>query len=106
MTRKEFFQHITDGTITDEVIKYAATELARFNAQEAQNDAANAQFYADILELVDKAGAITAPLVRDMFGISVQKATGLLIKLVNKNELVATNVIMNRRVLKQYSRIE
>ena len=104
MTRQEFFKAVSENDITPEVIEYALTEATKFEKQNAERIAEDATLHANIMELVAENNGIKAREVSEaLSGVSIQKASSALRTLVNMGELVSSDEIEGRRVVKFYT---
>ena len=107
MTRQEFFKAVSENDITPEVIEYALTEATKFEKQNAKKIAEDATLHANIMELVAENNGIKAREVSEaLSGVSIQKASSALRTLVNMGELVSSDEIEGRRVVKFYTLAE
>lgn len=102
MTQKEFLMKVIETTVDEEIKTYAETALEKMAARlEARKDKltpnqiANAEIKAEILKVFTVDGAspmYTAAAVGQMFEISTQKASSLLLQLEEAGELTSTVV--------------
>ena len=84
MTRREMFEAIVNGNITDEVVTMAQNEIVKMDERNAKrknrpskNALANEPIKAHILEVLTDAPMVASE-VAEKVGISTQKASALL----------------------------
>ena len=106
MTKREFYENIINGTVTDEVIATAKDFLAKMDAAQAsRSSSANAKraeinkpILAGMLAFFeDNDGIHTAAEVSTALEISVQKASALLRQMVASGLLTVEDVNVPKR---------
>lgn len=103
MTNREFYTAVANGNITEEVIAHASTAITKLDAAlEKRKNAPNKKDAenAPILEAITNAlttEPVVAADIAAMVGISVQKASSLLRKLVASGVATVTEVKVPKR---------
>lgn len=101
MTKREFYNNIINNTINDDVITMAKELLEKMDAEltrsasssNAKRDAENAPIIAEIEKFFENSNTMhTASEVSAALGISVQKASSLLRKMVSIGTLIAEEI--------------
>ena len=110
MTQRDFLTIIKSGTITDEIIKYATTELDRLDERDekrenyrASSQKKNDEIKKAILDYFVRDTPMTGREVAEKVGISSQKANALLRQLVDDNRLAVALVVTGKRFINSYS---
>lgn len=98
MTKREFYNAIANGQMTDELMDYATEQIARMDSanEKRKNTLSKKQEENEAVkaEMVKHLGTepMTATTVGELMGISTQKASALLRQLVNDGKATATEV--------------
>ena len=98
MTKREFYNAIANGQMTDELMDYATEQIARMDSanekrkntlskKQEENEAVKAEMLKHL-----NTEPMTATTVGELMGISTQKASALLRQLVNDSKATATEV--------------
>lgn len=106
MTKREFYENIINGAITDEVITTARAYLEKMDAAQASRSSSATAKRAEInrpilegmlafFESID--GVHTAAEVSTALGISVQKASALLRQMVASGLLTVEEISVPKR---------
>lgn len=98
MTKREFYEAIANGEMTEEIQQFAIEQIARMDeAKEKRKNTLskkqreNETIKTEILGHLD-AEAKTATTIGELVGISTQKASALLRQLVNDNKAIAIEI--------------
>lgn len=110
MTEREFMNKVIASNATEELVEYAKAHIAKLDARNEKKKAtptkaqvANAELKGQIVELL-KEGAKTASQVGAELNVSTQKASALLVQLVNDNVAVSSEVkVKGKGSVKSYS---
>lgn len=110
MTEREFMKKVIASNANEELVEYAKNAIAKLDARNEKKKAtptkaqiANAEIKEQIIELLKK-GAKTASQVGAKLAISTQKASGLLVQLVNDEIVVSEDVkVKGKGTVKSYS---
>lgn len=98
MTKREFYNAIANGQMTDELMDYATEQIARMDSanEKRKNTLSKKQEENEAVkaEMVKHLGTepMTATTVGELMGISTQKASALLRQLVNDGKATVTEV--------------
>ena len=98
MTKREFYNAIANGQMTDELMDYAIEQIARMDSanEKRKNTLSKKQEVNEVVkaEMLKHLGTepMTATTVSELMGISTQKASALLRQLVNDGKATATEV--------------
>ena len=98
MTKREFYNAIANGQMTDELMDYATEQIARMDSanEKRKNTLSKKQEENEAVkaEMLKHLGTepMTATTVGELMGISTQKASALLRQLVNDGKATATEV--------------
>lgn len=108
MTNREFFTAITNGTITEEVIAHATAALEKLNIErkptekELAKQAADAVIREQIFALLTS-DPQTAAAIGAAVGVSTNKASAELRKLVAEGRVTKTDIKVGGKPCKGYS---
>ena len=110
MTERDFMNKVISSNASEELVEYAKAYIAKLDARNEKKKAtptkaqvANAEIKKQIVELL-KDGAKTASQVGETLSVSTQKASALLVQLVNEGTLVSTEVkVKGKGSVKSYS---
>lgn len=110
MTEREFLNKVMSSKVEEELINYAKAQIAKMDARNEKKKAtptkaqvANAEIKKEIVELL-KDGAKTASQVGELLAISTQKASALLVQLVNEEIVVSCEIkVKGKGSVKSYS---
>lgn len=108
MTNREFFTAITNGTITEDVVAHAQAALEKLNVErkptekELAKQAADAEIREQIFALLTNE-AQTAAAIGATVGVSTNKASAELRKLVTDGRVIKTDIKANGKPCKGYS---
>lgn len=98
MTKREFYNAIANGQITDELMNFAIEQIARMDSANgkrkntlSKKQEENEVVKTEILTRLDTEPK-TATTIGELMGISTQKASALLRQLVNDGKATATEV--------------
>ena len=98
MTKREFYNAIANGQMTDEIMEFATEQIARMDSANekrkntlSKKQEENKAVKAEMLKHLDTE-PMTATTVGELMGISTQKASALLRQLVNDGKATATEV--------------
>lgn len=98
MTKREFYNAIANGQITDELMNFATEQIARMDSANekrkntlSKKQEENEAIKTEILTRLDTEPK-TATTIGELMGISTQKASALLRQLVNDGKATATEV--------------
>ena len=100
MTKREFYAAIVNGTVSEDIVSFAAQEIAKMDAandkrrntvtkKQLENEGVKTEILAHL-----GAEAKTATVVGEEMEISTQKASALLRQLVNEGKATATEVVV------------
>ena len=98
MTKREFYAAIVNGTVSEDIVSFAAQEIAKMDAanDKRRNTVTKKQLENEGVktEILAHLGteAKTATVVGEEMEISTQKASALLRQLVNEGKATATEV--------------
>lgn len=98
MTKREFYNAIANGQMTDELMDYATEQITRMDSanEKRKNTLSKKQEENEAVkvEMLKHLGTepMTATTVGELMGISTQKASALLRQLVNDSKATATEV--------------
>ena len=98
MTKRDFFNAIANGQITDELKEFATEQIARMDSanEKRKNTLSKKQEENEAVkaEIVKHLGTepMTATTIGELMEISTQKASALLRQLVNDGKATATEV--------------
>ena len=98
MTKREFYNAIANGQITDELMNFTTEQIARMDSANekrkntlSKKQEENEVVKTEILTRLDTEPK-TATTIGELMGISTQKASALLRQLVNDGKATATEV--------------
>ena len=107
MTKREMFEAIVNGNITEEVKVMAQSEIEKMDARNAKRSSQpstkqkeNEPIKAEILTHIGD--GTTAKAIGEAMGISTQKASALCRQLVESGKLTATEEKVEKRKVKVY----
>lgn len=107
MTKREMFEAIVNGNITEEVKAMAQSEIEKMDARNAKRSSQpskrsieNEPIKAEILTHIGD--GMTAKAIGEKVGISTQKASALCRQLVESGKLTATEEKVEKRKVKVY----
>ena len=99
MTRREMFEAIVNGNITEEVVEMAKSEIVKMNERNAKRAStpsktavANEPIKASILEFLADREAHLAKEVGEALGITTSKASALCGQLVKEEKVTASEI--------------
>lgn len=98
MTKREFYNAIANGQITDELMNFATEQIARMDSanEKRKNTLSKKQEENEVVktEILTHLGTEpkTATTIGELMEISTQKASALLRQLVNDGKATATEV--------------
>lgn len=110
MTEREFMNKVIASNANEELVEYAKAHIAKLDARNEKKkttptkaQVANAELKGRIVELL-KEGAKTASQVGAELNVSTQKASALLVQLVNEEAVVSSEVkVKGKGSVKSYS---
>lgn len=110
LTMRDFYNAVINGNVTDEVIAYAKDGIAKLDAKNEKRkntptkaQEANAELKGKILEVLAN-GAKVASEIGVALSVSTQKASALLLQLVNDGKVVSADVkVKGKGSVKSYS---
>lgn len=98
MTKRDFYNAIANGQITDELMNFATEQIARMDSANekrkntlSKKQEENEAVKVEILTHLDTEPK-TATTIGELMGISTQKASALLRQLVNDGKATVTEV--------------
>lgn len=107
MTRREFFEAIVNGTITEEIVAMAQNEIEKMNERNAKRSSKpnkkqieNETIKIEILNCIGD--GVTAKSIGEKMDISTQKASALCRQMVEDGRLTATEEKVDKRKVKVY----
>lgn len=99
MIKREFFNAIINGEITDEVIAMAKEEIEKLDARNekrrntmTKEQTANEGVKAQIVEFIGDKKAVVASEIAQGVGVSTQKVSALCKQLVDEGKLTVADV--------------
>ena len=99
MIKREFFNAIINGEITDEVITMAKEEIEKLDARNekrrttmTKEQVANEGVKAQIVEFIGDKTAVVASEIAQGVGVSTQKVSALCKQLVDEGKLTVADV--------------
>ena len=107
MTKREFFEAVINGTVTEEMVSFANEELVKMETRNRaaanKRSAKSAEDKAKVYAVLTDTPTI-AKEIAEKVEMSPQKVSGLLTHLAKENDSIkVTEVIANKRVVKAYS---
>lgn len=114
MTNREFFEKVVNGNeITEEMREFAKKGIQKLNDRnsnrklskaEQKRREENEQFAEKFLEYIVNHEVATAKELGEQFEVSTQKASAIAKMLEKNGKVKVTNVIVNKRVVKGYTK--
>lgn len=113
MTNREFYNSIINGTITEEIVAFAESEIAKLDARNdkrrntlSKTQEANEALKVEILSAIAN-GTHIASEIGKVVGVSTQKASALLTLLVKDGKVTVADLkVKGKGSVKTYSLAE
>ena len=111
MTKREFMEAIAAGTIGEETMQFAVDELKKMDEAAEKRKEKAAEKKAELEPIMDKIyndilsdEPVTATVIGERLEISTQKASAIMRKMVEAGRVNKTDVKIQKRVVKGYTR--
>lgn len=111
MTKREFFEAIAAGTITEEAIQFATGELKKMDEAVEKRREKAAEKAVELEPIMDKIyedilgeEPVTATVIGERLEISTQKASAIMRKMVEAGRAAKTDIKVQKRTVKGYTR--
>ena len=111
MTKRDFFEAIAAGTMNEETMQFAADELRKMDEAAEKRKEKAAEKAAELEPIMDKIyedilgeEPVTATVIGERLEISTQKASAIMRKMVEAGRVNKTDVKIQKRVVKGYTR--
>ena len=100
MTQREFYTNVIAANINDEMTAFARAAVEKLNkrntaraSKPTKSQQANEIFKTEIIEfLTDKEGYTLCSTIAEHFGVKTQKASGVLVRMVEDGTVESTEV--------------
>ena len=114
MTNREFYTAIINGTINEEVILHAQTEIANLDRKNekrrntlSKEQVANEELKGLLLDLIGGRKGVTASVLATEANLSTQKVSALCRQMVESGLLTASDIkVKGKGAVKGYTAVE
>lgn len=103
MTRNDFYTHVANGNLTEEVRSYAQTQVNKYLEETSAKEAENAKYIEALLAyLKTQSEPVRAAEIAEALDCTTSKATSLCKKLVENSVLTRESAVYNKRSIYVY----